>query len=67
LTYCAFFCIASAALTYAVIQEGDQPVTTDTGEVRQPSKPRKILSPEHRANLVAGREAARAAKIGFAA
>lgn len=42
-------------VTYAVSQPGDHPVTPDSGEVRQPSKPRRTMTPEHKARLAAGR------------
>jgi hypothetical protein len=42
-------------VTYAVAWDGDQPVTPDSGEPRQPSKPRRTMTPEHKAKLAAGR------------
>jgi hypothetical protein len=50
-------------VAYAVAQDGDQLVTPDDGQVRQPSKPRKIMTPELKAKLAAGREASRVVKI----
>jgi hypothetical protein len=42
---------------YGVSQPGDQSVTADSGEVRQPSKPRRTMAPEHKAKLAAARSA----------
>jgi len=42
-------------VTYATSWDGDPPITPDNGEVRQPSKPRRAMTPEHKARLAAGR------------
>jgi hypothetical protein len=42
-------------LTYAVACADDQPITRDTGEPRQPSKPRRTLTLEHKLRMAAGR------------
>jgi hypothetical protein len=54
-------CPSGHRVTYAAIYPGDQPVTQDTGEIRQPSQ-RRVMSPEHKAKVLAALAAARQAR-----
>jgi len=48
-------------VTYAQFYPGDQPVTADAGEIRQPGK-KRTMTPEHKAKVLAALAAARAAR-----
>jgi hypothetical protein len=54
-------CPAEHRVTYAVIYPGDQPVTADNGELRQPSQKRS-MSPEHKVKVMAALATARQAR-----
>jgi hypothetical protein len=56
-------CPCGHRVTYATAWDGDQPVTPDSGEPRQPSKPRRTMTPEHKAKLAAGRARLNASRM----
>lgn len=54
-------CPAGHRVTYTATYPGDQPVTLDTGEIRQPSQ-KRVIAPEHKAKVLAALAAAREAR-----
>jgi hypothetical protein len=54
-------CPAGHRVTYATVYPADQPVSPDSGEIR-PASPKRTMSPEHKAKVMAALSAARSAR-----